>query len=152
MREAVLSTLGVTSPSTSSPCCKEAAHQAGENVLTAIKEHMDAIVVPIYSLLDLSERKYQDINYYWGHTFHDDGEKTPFLFPLGNKIPSWISKNKLLAEQRCFLQGLGLTMCAEKKTIYLSPKRLLIRRLKYLHTRGCIDGKEKIVQVLGDAT
>jgi hypothetical protein len=46
-------------------------------------------------------------------------------------------------------------MCADKKTSYLSPKRLLIRRLKYLHTRGFIDlkdGREKIVQVLGDAT
>jgi hypothetical protein len=66
-----------------------------------------------------------------------------------------MSKNKLLAEQRGFLQGLDLTMCADKKTAYLSPKRLLIRRLKYLHKRGFInlkDGTKQIVQVLGDAT
>ena len=46
-------------------------------------------------------------------------------------------------------------MCAEKKTAYLSPKKILVRRLKYLHRRGFIDikdGKAQMVQVLGDAT
>jgi hypothetical protein len=148
MREAIMSAIGVSSSSSSNPCCAKAAFQAEENVVTAIKEHMDAIAVPLYSILNLSERKYQDLIDYLGHKFDDGGDKTPFLLPLGNTIPRWVSKNKLLVEQHSFMQGLGLTMCPEKKTTYLSPKRLIIRRLKYLHRRGFIyikDGSEQIV-------
>ena len=136
-------------------CCAKAAMQAEEDTASAIKKHMDEIAVPLYSLLNLTERRYQDLINYWSNVFSEAGEKTPFFLPLGTKIPKWMSKNKLLKAQRDFLQGLGLTMCAEKKTAYVSPKKILIRRLKYLHKRGYInlnDGQAQQVQVLGDAT
>ena len=75
MRVAVLSALGV-STSTSSPGDKEAALEAEENFVAAIKEDVDSIILPIYSLLNLSERKYHDLIDNWGNTFNADGEKT----------------------------------------------------------------------------
>ena len=75
MRVAVLSALGV-STSNSIPDEKEAALEAEENFVAAIKEDVDSIILPIYSLLNLSERKYHDLIDNWGNTFNADGEKT----------------------------------------------------------------------------
>ena len=121
------------------PCCVEATKMAEENAAGFIKKHMDQIAVPLYSLLNLTERKYQDLVDYWGNSFDENGKKHPFFLPLETKLPTWMSKNKLLSEQRNFMQSSGLVMCQDKKTAYLDPRAVLKRRLKYLHKRGFID-------------
>ena len=96
-------------------CCAKAVENAEIDTVAAIKEHMDEIAVPLYSLLNLTERRYQDLITYWSNVWDEQGERKPFFLPSGTKIPSWMSKNKLLRAQKEFLEGLGLTMCAEKK-------------------------------------
>ena len=59
-----------TGPATSIPddddepkcrCCARAAAEAESDTVDAIKAHMDTISVPLYSLLNLTERRYQDL-------------------------------------------------------------------------------------------
>ena len=128
------------------------AASAEAETIATIQEHMDNVVVALYTSTDLTDRGYQALINYTSNEWI--GERLVRLkLPWGTSMAKWMSKNQLKAKLKEASEKLGIEV--KPGSAWLDPEAVLIKRIEELAEKGLlhlIHGMTIRVQLLGDAS
>ena len=127
---------------------------AEEKVNDCIQEHLDKVVLALYTQCALTQHGYQCLINYTSNFYNDGGVMQRLKLPFGTPFAKWMPKNSLLELQKEVAEKLGIEV--KHGSAWLDPKAVLIKRVEELVKKGLLklDGGvvNLKVQILGDAT
>ena len=136
------------------PSIKEMKKAVEKSVCDKIQDHLNAIVSPLYALLNLTERDYQKLVNALSWEYDVEHEKHRRIkFKFGTRMPRLMAHLGLRELKKKFMDEIGLVR--ERNKAHVEAVPLLKRRIQDLVKEKILqieDGMKLKVQVLGDAT